>query len=75
VRCGKNHYLGEAREVDGQQAVGRFLPLVRREDHGAVLLKGDRGFSGVDHLQLWTNGVEHDLHPTVSRSFVSDSDK
>jgi hypothetical protein len=74
VRYSRNQYLGEAREVDGQQTVGRFLPLVRREDHGAVLLKGDGGFRGVDHLQLRTDGVEHDLdpNPTVSTSFVSD---
>jgi hypothetical protein len=54
-------YLGEGREVDGQQAVGGLLPLVRREDDGAVGFKRDWRFAGVDHLQLRADGVKHDL--------------
>jgi hypothetical protein len=55
-------YLGESGEVDGQQTVGGFLALVRREDNGAILFKGDRGLTSVHDLQLWTKGVKHDLH-------------
>jgi hypothetical protein len=38
------------------------LPLVRREDNGAIFFKGDRGLTSVHDLQLWTKGVKHDLH-------------
>jgi len=41
--------------------VGGLLPLVRREDDGAVGFKRDWRFAGVDHLQLRADGVKHDL--------------
>jgi len=53
--------LGEPREVDGQQAGGGFLAVMRRENNSPVLLKGKRGLALVHHLQLRANGIEHDL--------------
>jgi len=60
--------LGEPREVDGQQGGGGFLALMRREHDSPVLLKGDGGLTLVDHLQLRSNRVKHNLQASKQAS-------
>ena len=37
------------------------MPLMRCENHSAILLEGNRGFILVNHLQLGADSIKHDL--------------
>ena len=37
------------------------MPLMRCENHSAILLEGNRGFILVNYLQLGADSIKHDL--------------